>query len=287
MNTNLLAAIKQLVAQQGEAILADSKQANALLSAMAANEPKPQRMAFVRCLMYGFQTELKNTQAPGRAACKNRLAKKLSDEEGMDLSLANDTLDLLEMILFGTVSDTPKPAPRPVPQPAPIPAAPPPKPAPAPIPVNVPVTNPPPAPPPPPQYPPIPPNPTGEIITYEGNGVLVSTTRFVSLGKTYAMSNISSVGMSCITNKNRKKLQMYRIICGIAAIPSYFIAQLFGPLIAIAACIFLTMDINKCKDTYIIKLTSISGETDELSSEDGEFIGSVVDAINNALIQRG
>jgi uncharacterized membrane protein YhaH (DUF805 family) len=151
MNTNLLAAIKQLVAQQGEAILTDSKQVNARLSDLAPREPKPQRMAFVRCLMYGFQTELKNTQAPGRAACKDRLVKKLRDEEGMDLSLANDTLDLLEMILFGTVSGTPKPAPqpspkpapRPVPQPAPIPAAPPPKPAPAPIPVDIPVTNPP------------------------------------------------------------------------------------------------------------------------------------------------
>ncbi|GHV61222.1 hypothetical protein AGMMS49587_04800 [Spirochaetia bacterium] len=144
MNTNLLAAIKQLTTDQGEGILADSKQVNARLSDIAAREPKPQRMAFVRCLMYGFQTDLKNTQAPGRVACKARLAQKLRDEEGMDQTLANDTLDLLEMVLFGSVSGIPKPAPRPVPQPAPIPAAPPPKPVPASIPANVPASNPPP-----------------------------------------------------------------------------------------------------------------------------------------------
>ncbi|GHV61241.1 hypothetical protein AGMMS49587_04870 [Spirochaetia bacterium] len=159
MNTTLLTTIKQLIAQQGESILSDSKKVNSLLSTMAANEPKPQRMAFVKCLMYGFQTELKNTQVPDRAACKDRLAHKLRDEEDMDLVLANDTLDLLEAVLFGTVPSAPEPAQQPVPipptpkpaappRPAPIPPAPAPRPVPVPptptpAPVSPPVANPP------------------------------------------------------------------------------------------------------------------------------------------------
>jgi hypothetical protein len=130
MNTTLLAAIKQLVTQQGESVLTDSKKVNSLLSGIAANDPKPQRMAFVKCLMYGFQTELKNTPTPGRAACKDRLAHKLRDEEDMDLVLAKDTLDLLEAVLFGTVSDTPESAQHPTPIPAPPHPQPPPRPAP-------------------------------------------------------------------------------------------------------------------------------------------------------------
>ncbi|GHV61240.1 hypothetical protein AGMMS49587_04860 [Spirochaetia bacterium] len=109
MNQNLLAAIKQLIAEQGETILADTKRVNAYLSDMATKEPKPQRMAFVKCLMYGFQAELKNTSPDERVRCKNRLAQKLFDEEGIDATLAKDTLDLLEAVLFGTVSASPEP----------------------------------------------------------------------------------------------------------------------------------------------------------------------------------
>jgi ribosomal protein L7/L12 len=84
---------------------------------MAAREPKPQRMAFVKCLMYGFHTELKKAAtADERQRCKNRLAQKLHDEEGTDLVICTDTLDLLEAVLFGTVMETPQPERLPVPE---------------------------------------------------------------------------------------------------------------------------------------------------------------------------
>ncbi|GHV61225.1 hypothetical protein AGMMS49587_04810 [Spirochaetia bacterium] len=100
MNTTLLDTIKKLVSDQGAEILNDSKKANAYLSDLAAKEPKPQRMTLVKCLEYGFHTELQNTQADERERCKNRLAQRLHDEEGTDLGLCKDSLDLLEAVLM-------------------------------------------------------------------------------------------------------------------------------------------------------------------------------------------
>ncbi|GHT52150.1 hypothetical protein FACS1894106_0220 [Spirochaetia bacterium] len=100
MNTTLLDTIKKLVSEQGAEILNDSKKVNAYLSDLAAKEPKPQRMTLVKCLEYGFHTELQNTQADERERCKNRLTQRLHDEEGTDLGLCKDSLDLLEAMLM-------------------------------------------------------------------------------------------------------------------------------------------------------------------------------------------
>jgi hypothetical protein len=117
MNTTLYDIIGRLISEQGTSILDDSKKVNAYLSDMAAKEPKPQRMAFVKCLMYGFHTELQKTNtADDRQRCKNRLAQKLFDDEGLDATLAKDTLDLLEAVLFGTVTKEPQVEPAPIPE---------------------------------------------------------------------------------------------------------------------------------------------------------------------------
>ncbi|GHV61228.1 hypothetical protein AGMMS49587_04820 [Spirochaetia bacterium] len=114
MNTSLCDIIKKLVSEQGTDVLNDSKKVNAYLSDLAAKEPKPQRMAFVKCLMYGFHTELQKTSIEDRQRCKNRLAQKLFDDEGLDISLSRDTLDLLEAVLFETVTETSQSEPSPV-----------------------------------------------------------------------------------------------------------------------------------------------------------------------------
>ncbi|MDR2048914.1 MAG: DUF4234 domain-containing protein, partial [Treponema sp.] len=104
MNTNFLTIIKRIVSEQGESILANPQQLKGLISDYAKDEPKPERLAFGRCIEYGAYTELKNAPPGGRAAVKNRLAQRLHSGEGLDPALCAEALDLLEAALFGTLS---------------------------------------------------------------------------------------------------------------------------------------------------------------------------------------
>jgi uncharacterized membrane protein len=101
MNTKILNVVKQLIAEQGVEVLNDSRRVGGYLADMAAKEPKPQRMALVQCLANGSHRELQAADGTDRRYCKQRLAQKLHDEEGLDLTLCNDTLDLLEAVLWG------------------------------------------------------------------------------------------------------------------------------------------------------------------------------------------
>jgi len=101
MNTNLLAIVKQIVETQGEEILSEPQRMKAFFSDLAKDEPKPERIAFGRCLEYGFAQILKNVAVTEREKCKQELAKRLRDEEGLDLTLCENSLELLSAVLFG------------------------------------------------------------------------------------------------------------------------------------------------------------------------------------------
>jgi hypothetical protein len=127
MNENLFTTLKQITTQYGMLVLNDTKRLNGFLSDLAHKEPKSEKKALVTCLMNGFHTELQNT-TEDRQLCKNRLAQKLHGEEGLDLALCNNTLDLIEAVLFENVTPTVQPViqPEPTLQAAPSALAPPP-----------------------------------------------------------------------------------------------------------------------------------------------------------------
>ena len=101
MNNNLLKFLKELIAQYGETVLSEPKRINSFLADLAHDEPKPQKTALVKCLEHGFAQTLKNVPESERGNCKQKLAQKLRDEEGLDLGLCGETLELLEAVLFG------------------------------------------------------------------------------------------------------------------------------------------------------------------------------------------
>jgi len=101
MNVNLLNIVKQIVAEQGEDILSNPQRMKAYFSDLAKDEPKPDRIAFGRCVEHGFAQTLKNVAVQDRALCKQRLAQKLRDEEGLDSALCADSVELLAEVLFG------------------------------------------------------------------------------------------------------------------------------------------------------------------------------------------
>jgi hypothetical protein len=87
MNTTLLTVVKQIIAEQGEAILTEPKRLKGWVSDYAKGEPKAERLALGRCIEYGAYAELKGVPAADRAAVKARLARKLHNEEGLDTAL--------------------------------------------------------------------------------------------------------------------------------------------------------------------------------------------------------
>jgi hypothetical protein len=109
MNTNFLSVIKKIIADQGEAILAEPQRLKGWISDYAKDEPKAERLAFGRCIEYGAYAELKNVPVEGRAAVKNRLAQRLHSEEGLDTALCAGALDLLEVAVFGELNAAAQP----------------------------------------------------------------------------------------------------------------------------------------------------------------------------------
>jgi hypothetical protein len=101
MNASLLNIVKSIVDEQGEGILSDHRRISAFFSDLAKDEPKPQKNAFVKCLEHGFAQLLKNASEQDRPLCKQKLAQRLHDEEGLDSALCADTLELLATVLFG------------------------------------------------------------------------------------------------------------------------------------------------------------------------------------------
>jgi hypothetical protein len=117
MNTNLLSVVRQIIADNGEAIFNEPARLKALFGDLAKDEPKPLRLAFGRCVEAGAYTALKTAADQAeRVSRKTAIAQRVLDEHGLDVTLCGEALDILETALFGTVSEaqpryTPSPAP--------------------------------------------------------------------------------------------------------------------------------------------------------------------------------
>jgi hypothetical protein len=111
MNTNFVAVIKRIIAEQGEDILANSQRMKGYVNDYAARESKVERLVFCRCIEYGAYTELKNApDARARQAVKAALAQKVNANEGLELVLCKDAFDALEAALFGAPTPQPQTA---------------------------------------------------------------------------------------------------------------------------------------------------------------------------------
>jgi tetratricopeptide (TPR) repeat protein len=103
VNTNLLKVIRQITADYGEEVLDAPRRLKAFFSDLAKDEPKPLRMAFGKCVESGFYRILKDTVTPEeRREVIESLARRLRDEEGLDIALCAEALELLAAAIFGT-----------------------------------------------------------------------------------------------------------------------------------------------------------------------------------------
>jgi hypothetical protein len=103
MNTNLVSIVKQIIAGHGETILAEPQRLKAFFGDLAKDEPKPLRLAFGRCIEAGAYNALKTAHDTAeRAERKTAIAQRLRNDQGLDITLCAEALDILEAALYGT-----------------------------------------------------------------------------------------------------------------------------------------------------------------------------------------
>lgn len=121
-----------------------------------------------------------------------------------------------------------------------------------------------------------------EKTFFQESGYQVTSARFITPGKTYALSGVTSVHQGRIDASIKPPL----IVGGIGLLVLLFAnggAKVLGlAMIALAIWIF-----TRLKATHTVMITSASGESAAVSSQDGPMVGRVVTAINDAIVHRG
>jgi hypothetical protein len=102
MNTTFTNIIKQIVSQQGEAILGNPARLKIFVAKYAKNEPKEIRLAFGRCIEQGYYRVLKQTSAPlERQQLKPKIAQQMHNISKLPLQDCTEAVDILEAVLYG------------------------------------------------------------------------------------------------------------------------------------------------------------------------------------------
>ncbi len=127
----------------------------------------------------------------------------------------------------------------------------------------------------------------GEQVYYNRDGQMVTISRVVLRGTTYSMANITSVKMVERPPK-RGCATLLAILGGIIALGALAQESPWGALVI--GLLVLGLGIfwfRSLKPTYVIVLNSASGELQALSSYDIDHISGIVEAITQAIVDRG
>ncbi len=126
-------------------------------------------------------------------------------------------------------------------------------------------------------------SPAKEKIYYSDGAITVTSTRAVLGGKTYAMANITSVSLA-------ENQQGAGCGCALLAVGGFFALFLmsgdtvalgfFGLVLGIIGVFVMS------QNSYVVCIGSASGETNALQHSSREYIQTIVDAVNQAIIDR-
>jgi hypothetical protein len=121
-----------------------------------------------------------------------------------------------------------------------------------------------------------------EQIFFDQNGVSVSNARFIVSGQTYAMSSVTSVKQA-VKEPSRGGPILLGIIGLLICLIGNVTAVVIG-LLTLAVAIALGV---MQKPEYIVVLSTSSGESQALKSQNKSYVESVVNALNQSIIHRG
>ena len=117
-----------------------------------------------------------------------------------------------------------------------------------------------------------------EIVFFENADIKVTNTRFISSGKTVALSGVTSVA-----TYEKKPSYILPIVLAVIGVILLDINFVFG-LGSLGLGIVLFFNL---KPEYSVRLEVASGSIDGFTSKDKVFIDSIVYAVNEAIIHRG
>jgi hypothetical protein len=127
-----------------------------------------------------------------------------------------------------------------------------------------------------------------EKTFFSYDDVKVTSSRFISGGQTFAMSNITSV--KAFEKKPYRTGGIIALLVGLSfvvkevllGVPSVE-SVIFGIAIAALAVLYL----YKQKTIYHVMLATAGGETSALKTYQKEYLDRVVGALNQAIVYRG
>jgi hypothetical protein len=132
-----------------------------------------------------------------------------------------------------------------------------------------------------------------EQTFYEDGEVKVTNLRAIIGSKTYAISNVFSVSLSRKDPSGCLPLiVLFLGICaGIGSFYEFYNKDIVDAIVFfILGVVFIILSIRamrSLKSTYFIQINSASGEINALGSQDEVYIRKIIDAINQAIVQKG
>ena len=121
-----------------------------------------------------------------------------------------------------------------------------------------------------------------ETTFFQQGGYQVTSARFITPGKTYALSGVTSVHQGRIDASLKPPL-----VVGAIGVLVLLLASGSGKVLGVLLVGLAIWMFTRLRATHTVVITSASGESEALSSQDGEMVGQVVAAINDAIVHRG
>ena len=126
---------------------------------------------------------------------------------------------------------------------------------------------------------------TGEVGIFQDPRIVVTNKRVMLIGKTYAVANVTTVSTST-QSANTAPGALIAILGALVTLGSLISGRdaIAGVIVGIILIIVGVVYIRAQKDGHTVRI-SASGETNSITSEDGEYIASVFRALNDAIVQ--
>ena len=132
-----------------------------------------------------------------------------------------------------------------------------------------------------------------ETTIYEDGDIKITNLRAIFGAKTYAVSNISAVEMrSKAPSPFPALIGLLGGVLLLLSLPSFFNNRTWDNnwtllVIGLILIFFSVMSIRAAKTEYTIAFSSSSGEIKAFQSYDKEEIDEILQALNDAIIQKG